>query len=114
MSNGEKYKRRWLIYFIDLDRVFCFCCKLFNVITCTSKLGNEGSRDWRNLSAKLKNREKDYLYCLLKKIFLNEINYDNLIDNFASQKAWKINFRWKYHNFNYFINLKNISFFYSF
>jgi len=24
---------------------------------------------------------------------LNEINYDNLIDNFASQKARKINFR---------------------
>jgi len=27
------------------------------------------------------------------KYFLNEINYDNLIDNFASYKAWKINFR---------------------
>jgi len=29
----------------------------------------------------------------IKKEFLNEINYDNLIDNFASQKAWKINSR---------------------
>jgi len=29
----------------------------------------------------------------LKKDILNEINYDNLIDNFASQKARKINFR---------------------
>jgi len=29
-----------------------------------------------------------------------------LIDNFASQKAQKRNFRSKYHNFNYFINLK--------
>jgi len=45
LSNGEKHERRWLIYSTDLDRVFCFCCKLFNVISCTSKLGNEGSRD---------------------------------------------------------------------
>jgi len=29
----------------------------------------------------------------IEKDFLNEINYDNLIDNFASQKARKINFR---------------------
>ena len=33
------------------------------------------------------------LYCLLKKDFLNKINYDNLIDNFISQKAQKINFK---------------------
>jgi len=30
---------------------------LFNVIDSTSKLGNKGSRDWRNLSAKLKSHE---------------------------------------------------------
>jgi len=29
----------------------------------------------------------------IEKDFLNEINYDNLIDNFASQKVRKINFR---------------------
>ena len=42
-----------------MDRVFCFCCKLFNAIPSTtpSKLANEGSRDWRNLSSKLKNHE---------------------------------------------------------
>jgi len=30
---------------------------LFNVISCTSKLGNKSSRDWRNISAKLKSYE---------------------------------------------------------
>jgi len=57
LSNGEKHERRWLIYSTDLDRVFSSCCKLFNVIGCTSKLGNEGSRDWKTLSAKLKSHE---------------------------------------------------------
>ena len=50
----------------------------------------------------------------IEKDFLNEINYDNLIDNFTSQTTRKINFRKKYHNFNYFINLKKALFFYSF
>jgi len=29
----------------------------------------------------------------IENYFLNEINYDNLIDNFVSQKAQKINFK---------------------
>jgi len=55
--NGEKYEKRWLIYSRDLDRVFYFCCELFNVVSRTSKLANEGSNDWRNLSNKLKRHE---------------------------------------------------------
>ena len=45
-------------WIFDLNSgVFCFCCKLFNVVSCTSKLANECSKDWRNLSAKLKSHE---------------------------------------------------------
>ncbi|KAK9053417.1 hypothetical protein SSX86_030051 [Deinandra increscens subsp. villosa] len=57
MKNGEKYERKWLVYSIDLDRVFCFCCKLFDVNSCKSKLAKEGSNDWRNIAIKLKNHE---------------------------------------------------------
>ena len=57
LSNGEKYKKRWLIYCRDLDKVFCFYYKLFNIISCTSKLTNKGSNDRRNLSTKLKIHE---------------------------------------------------------
>ncbi|KAL8245965.1 hypothetical protein R6Q59_007181 [Mikania micrantha] len=56
LPNGEKYERKWLIYSIDIDRVFCFCCKLFNVNSCKSKLANVGTNDW-NISTKLKQHE---------------------------------------------------------
>ncbi|XP_058742134.1 uncharacterized protein LOC131614583 [Vicia villosa] len=57
LSNGEKRERRWLVYSQNLDKVFCFCCKLFNALPSTSKLAHEGSNDWRNISAKLKSHE---------------------------------------------------------
>ncbi|XP_058776763.1 uncharacterized protein LOC131651111 [Vicia villosa] len=57
LSNGEKRERRWLVYSQNLDKVFCFCCKLFNALPSTSKLAHEDSNDWRNISAKLKSRE---------------------------------------------------------
>jgi len=57
LPSGEKYERRWLMYSRDLDKVFCFCCKLFNIVSRTSKLANEGSNDRRNLSNKLRRHE---------------------------------------------------------
>ena len=60
LSNGEKFDRRWLVYSKDLDKAFCFCCKLFNSTThgnCTNQLTNEGTNDWRNISNKIKNHE---------------------------------------------------------
>ena len=60
LSNGDKFDRRWLVYSKDLDKVFCFCCKLFNSTTHgsgTNQLTNEGTNDWRNISNKIKNHE---------------------------------------------------------
>ena len=44
----------------DLDKAFCFCCKLFNSTTHgsgTNQLTNEGTNDWRNIGNKIKNHE---------------------------------------------------------
>ncbi|XP_026437248.1 zinc finger MYM-type protein 5-like [Papaver somniferum] len=43
LTNLEKQDRRWLIYSISLDKVFCFCCKLFKKRENTMQLANDGS-----------------------------------------------------------------------
>ncbi|KAK4726404.1 hypothetical protein R3W88_031321 [Solanum pinnatisectum] len=59
LANGERHERRWLVYSKDLNKVFFFCCKLFNTTfnAKNNKLANEGSRDWKNLTTKLRTHE---------------------------------------------------------
>ena len=47
------------MYSKDLDKAFCFCCKLFNSTTYgTNQLTNEGTNGWRNISNKIKKKKK--------------------------------------------------------
>ncbi|XP_042415183.1 uncharacterized protein LOC122004345 [Zingiber officinale] len=69
LSNGEKSDRRWLVYSISMDKVLCFCCKLFKTQRTTMKLGNlvdEGYKDWKNISQCLNLHEtsKDHIDCM--------------------------------------------------
>nr|XP_011468654.1 PREDICTED: zinc finger MYM-type protein 5-like [Fragaria vesca subsp. vesca] len=58
LSNGEKHHRDWLVYCKDLDRVFCFCCKVFKTKRQPTQLAHDGIRDWGHLSHSLKAHEK--------------------------------------------------------
>ena len=56
LSNGESFKRSWLVYSLSKDRVFCFSCKLYDV-ACSSSLGSMGFSNWKNVARCLHNHE---------------------------------------------------------
>jgi hypothetical protein len=57
LSNGEHCDRDWLVYSKELDRVFCFGCKLFTKGHRKGQLANEGCNDWSHIIARLKDHE---------------------------------------------------------
>ncbi|XP_062014047.1 uncharacterized protein LOC133730483 [Rosa rugosa] len=58
LPNGEKQERKWLVYSVSLDKVFCFCCKLFAKKHLVGQLADEGANDWHNISDRLKSHER--------------------------------------------------------
>ncbi|XP_076907193.1 uncharacterized protein LOC143563567 [Bidens hawaiensis] len=57
LSNKENCDREWLVYSKELDKVFCFCCKLLRKGLPKGRLDSEGYRDWQHSTTSLKEHE---------------------------------------------------------
>ncbi|XP_070660566.1 uncharacterized protein [Malus domestica] len=64
LPTGEIYDRKWLVYSKELDKVFCFCCKLFKTIASKSELAKDGISDF-NFSVIKKVKEAKFFSVIL-------------------------------------------------
>uniref|UniRef100_A0A8C3HKU9 TTF-type domain-containing protein n=1 Tax=Chrysemys picta bellii TaxID=8478 RepID=A0A8C3HKU9_CHRPI len=65
MANGEKIRRSWLMYSVQKDAIFCFCCKLFGTGDIPLRRGTSA---WKALSKRLQQHEtgKSHQDCRVK------------------------------------------------
>uniref|UniRef100_A0A7N0THM9 TTF-type domain-containing protein n=1 Tax=Kalanchoe fedtschenkoi TaxID=63787 RepID=A0A7N0THM9_KALFE len=57
LDNGEVQDRDWLVNSKELDKVFCFCCKIFKKGYVKGGLVNEGYADWTHVAVRLQEHE---------------------------------------------------------
>lgn len=57
LANGEMCDRDRIINSKELDRLFCFCCKVFKNGICRGQLTNLGYSDWVHVGARIKEHE---------------------------------------------------------
>lgn len=90
LSNMEKCDREWLVYSREVDKLFCFCCKVFRNGVPKGGLDGEGYHDWHHANTRVKEHEVslDHLtnmykwFDMRKRLELNEtidkVQYEQL------------------------------------
>ncbi|KAI3737329.1 hypothetical protein L2E82_27327 [Cichorium intybus] len=98
LQNKKTCDREWLVYSKDLDKVFCFCCKLFKKGLPKGQLDNEGYADWQHLSTRLKEHEVglEHLTNLATWFEMRErLKVNETIDKVAYDQFKKERERWR-------------------
>ncbi|KAK9674251.1 hypothetical protein RND81_12G221200 [Saponaria officinalis] len=98
LPNGEKRDREWLVYSKELDKVFCFCCKLFGKYRGRNDLVTEGFNDWRHLSERLGKHEMSVGHVTNMGIWFElkaRLGKNKAIDNVYQQQLLKEKEHWK-------------------
>ncbi|XP_020888446.1 zinc finger MYM-type protein 5-like [Arabidopsis lyrata subsp. lyrata] len=97
MDDGTKQDRRWLVYSKVLNKIFCFCCKLFNQ-SDNSQLASTGFSNWRNILKRLKEHEssREHILCMKQWAELDLKLQKNLtIDKYAQDEICKEKIHWR-------------------
>ncbi|XP_052624860.1 uncharacterized protein LOC111905161 [Lactuca sativa] len=98
LPNLEKCDREWLVYSKELDKVFCFCCKVFRKGISKGKLDGDGYADWHHVTTRVKEHEisLDHLtnrnkwFDMRKRLNLNEIIDKVQYEQFKKERDyWK-------------------------
>jgi hypothetical protein len=98
LSNGESCDKDWLVYSKELDRVFCFSCKLFTKRHRKGKLANEGYNDCSHLGNRLKEHETSAYYVLSMTAWYelrNRLQTNQTIDKAAQRQLEKEKDHWR-------------------
>lgn len=97
LPNGEKHHRKWLVYSNKLDKLFCFCCKLFKTGPQHSQLVHEGYNDWGHIN-RLKDHETslEHVNCMSTWIdFHNKLKKNKTIDKVIQEQIKKEKEHWR-------------------
>ncbi|XP_076937495.1 uncharacterized protein LOC143605159 [Bidens hawaiensis] len=98
LSNLEKCDRPWLVYSIEVDNIFCFCCKVFRKGLLNGNLDGEGYDNWHHTSTSVKNHEVslDHLtnmnswFDMRKRLKLNETIDKTQYEQFKKERDYLI------------------------
>jgi hypothetical protein len=98
LSNGEHCDRDWLVYSKELDRIFCFGCKLFTKGYRKGHLATEGFNDWIHLGIRLKEHETSADHVLNMTTWYelrSRLQTDQAIDKTAQRQLEKEKDHWR-------------------
>ncbi|XP_047140388.1 zinc finger MYM-type protein 1-like [Hydra vulgaris] len=97
LSNGEVISRRWLVYSVYKDAVFCFCCKLFD-FNMNLKLNGNGFNKWKNLTEALKIHENSKSHRIAYQLWIEteiRMKAGETIDKQEQKLIEKDSLRWR-------------------
>ncbi|XP_076898712.1 uncharacterized protein LOC143552344 [Bidens hawaiensis] len=98
LSNGETCDRVWLVYSKEVDKLFCFCCKLFRKGQPKGGLDSAGFANWKHSSIRLKDHESSIEHMKnMKQWFemLKRLKCKETIDKVAYEQFKKERYYWR-------------------